>query len=116
MTLLVIVGTLAIVAAMVTAGVIVDRKVGILPRPEELKEQKPRGPRYAAGEAPSSAIRARGAQLDKLRSSRRCRQCRQTLVAAGDDERVRYGDRELLVIHLRCDQHGEAPSLYVDAT
>ena len=116
MTLLVIVGTLAIIAATVTIGVIVDRKIGLFPRPDELKEEpKRRGPRYAAGEAPSTAIRARGAQLDKLRSSRRCPKCRDALVAAGDDELVRYGDGELRVIHLRCAKCGETRSLYVDA-
>jgi hypothetical protein len=117
----VIIGTITIVCAVVVIGVLVDRKVGILPRPEQLKDSEKairarRGADYAAGDAPSTAIRARGAQLDKLRSSRRCATCRETLVTAGDDERVRYGDGELLVLHLRCPKCSETRSVYVDAT
>ncbi len=113
----VVIGTIAIVVVVVAIGVVVDRKIAILPKPQELKEMaNPKRPaRYGAGEAPSTAIRARGPQqLDKLRASRRCSSCREQLVPGDDDERVRYGDGELLVMHLRCPKCGETRSLYVD--
>jgi len=113
-TLLVIVGTIAIVAVTITVGVLLDRRIGLLPRPKELLEAgKPKPARHDAGEAPATAIRARGAQLERLRGARRCPTCREVLVAAGDDERVRYDDRELLVIHLRCPRCDEPHALYV---
>ena len=122
---LVVVGTLAIVAAVIFIGVKVDRKVGLLPRREKLvsvevyrrKHSGHRGADYAAGEAPATAIRARGAQLDKLRTSRRCPTCREAVAAAtADDDHVRYGDGELLVLHLKCPKCGETRSLYVDVS
>jgi RNase P subunit RPR2 len=123
----VIIGTILIVVAVIAIGVFLDRKIGILPRPKELKGNvmvevnrtktvESKRPRYEAGEAPSTAIRARGAQLDKLRASRRCSKCREPLASTGDDENVRYGDGELLVVHLRCGKCGETRSLYVDAS
>jgi hypothetical protein len=112
--ILVVIGTIAIVAATIAIGVLVDRKISLLPRPQELLEAgKPKQPRHDAGEAPATAIRARGAQLDRLRRSRRCPTCREPLVVEGDDECVRYDDRELLVIHLRCTRCNEPHALYV---
>ena len=116
MSALVVIGTIVIVAVVIVVGVLVDRKVSLLPRPEELAQAgKPKPPQHGAGDAPATAIRARGPQLEQLRAARKCPTCRKSLIAAGDDESVRYDDRELLVIHLRCDSCGEPRPLYVDA-
>jgi hypothetical protein len=73
---------------------------------------KPPPPSHAAGEAPATAIRAhRGGQLDKLRVQR-CTTCR-AVMSNTDDDRVRYDDRDLLVLHFACSC-GSRRSLYVE--
>jgi hypothetical protein len=109
----IVIGTIAIVAAVIVVGVIVDRKIGIVPRPEELRDaQKPRTASYAAGEAPSSAIRATTERLANLCASRRCTACREHATCESDD-RVRYDDRELLVLRFRCGKCGATQALYI---
>ena len=110
-----IVGTIAIVAAVVALGMLLTRKRGFLVKPAELAEPKPKPkpPSHAAGEAPATAIRAAGEQLARLRTTQRCRECR-TIMTAGPDERVRYGDGELIVIELRCPKCDARRALYVN--
>ena len=98
----VIAGTLAIVAITIVFGLWATKKKGIVPTKQELLDaQKPKPPRYAAGEAPSTAIRAGAEQLERLRTSQRCKTCRATMTVASEDT-VRYGDGDLLVLDLHC--------------
>jgi hypothetical protein len=109
--MMVVLGTIAIVTAVIVVGVIVDRKIGILPRPEALRE-KPRTT-YAAGEAPSTAIRATAERLANLRAARRCTVCREPATCDSED-RVRYDNRELIVLRFRCGKCGEARAVYIE--
>jgi hypothetical protein len=111
-----IVGTVAIVLIVVVVGVLFDRKHSVLPRPEELAAQnkpaRPPSPAYAAGEAPSTAIRAREAQVGKLRVQR-CPACRAEMRNDADDT-VRYNEREQLVLHFTCPACAAKRVLYVE--
>lgn len=108
-----ILGTIAVVLGTIVIGLLLTRKRPLLARPEALAAPPKKRPAYAAGEAPATAIRASGAQLERLRTSQRCRECRRVMTA-GEAERVRYGDGELLVIELRCTC-GARRALYVTA-
>jgi hypothetical protein len=108
----VVVGTIAIVAITVGIGVVIDRKVGLVPRAEVLAAPR-RPPAFAAGEAPATAIRAGGRQLSRLRGSQRCPTCRAAMT--GDrDERIRFGERELLVLGFSCSACGARRRLYIE--
>ncbi len=109
----IVLGTIAIVAGVIIVGVIVDRKIGILPRPEELRDSHKPRTAYAAGEAPATAIRATAERLANLRASRRCTTCREK-ASCEAEERVRYDDRELLVLRFRCGTCGESRAVYID--
>ena len=107
-----IAGTLAIVGVTIVIGLWATKKRGIGPTKQELLDaQKPKPPRYAAGEAPSTAIRAGADQLVRLRTSQRCKSCRALMSVAGEDT-VRYDDRDLLVLDLHC-ACGARRGLYV---
>ena len=109
-----ILGTIAIVIAVVAIGMFATRKRSFLLKPAELKEPpKPPKPSHAAGEAPATAIRAGGEQLARLRSTQRCRECR-AVMTPGPDDRVRYGDGELIIIELRCPSCDARRALYVN--
>jgi hypothetical protein len=110
-----IIGTIAIVLVMIVIGLLIDRKAPILPKPQataadELKKRSA----HAAGEAPATALRARDDQLDKLRASQRCPQCRSTM-QSGPDDHVRYNDADLLVCHFTCENCPGTRTLYVIA-
>jgi hypothetical protein len=107
-----IIAAIVVVLGTIAIGVLVTRKRPMLPAPEDLAAPPKKRPAYAAGEAPATAIRARGDQLERLRTSQRCRECR-TVMTAGDEERVRYGGGELLVVELRCSKCGARRALYV---
>lgn len=111
-----IVGTIAIVLVTVAIGLWIDRRKPLLPRPEDFEEPaKLPPPQHAPGEAPSTAIRASESQLANLRSSQRCTACRGTMTHdAAIDDRVRYDDRDLLVLHFTCDRCSAKRSLYVE--
>lgn len=114
-----IVGTIAIVLVTIAIGLWIDRKKPILPRPEELaKQPEPKQPpRHEAGEAPATAIRTNDAQLATLRSSQRCSECRAAMTNLGDaDDRIRYDDRDLVVLHFACTKCPAKRSLYVETT
>ena len=108
-----IIWTIAIVLGTIAIGVLVTRKRPMLPAPEELAAPPKKRPAYAAGEAPATAIRAGVAQLARLRTSQRCSECR-TVMTPGEEEHVRYGGGELLVVQLRCDKCGARRALYVN--
>jgi hypothetical protein len=112
---MIVVGTVVIVALTIVIGMFADKKLHLAPRAEDLAAPpKPRS--HAAGEAPSTAIRAGAAQLANLRARQRCKVCRTVLVADGDDEDVRYAERTLRVLHFVCpacpDVHKR--SLYIE--
>jgi hypothetical protein len=108
-----IIGTLAIVLITIAVGLLIDRKHRILPKPSEaLADSKPQQPSHAAGEAPATAIRARGSQLAKLRVQR-CTACRAAMTNL-DDDAVRYDDHELLVLHFACTECAAKRSVYVE--
>jgi hypothetical protein len=110
----IVLGTIGIIAAMIAVGFVLDRRFGVLPRPNELRDsaRQPR-PTYAAGDAPSTAIRATAERLANLRESKRCTECRGP-ASLESEERVRYDERELIVLRFRCTHCNEARSLYVD--
>src|SRR5262249_52702033 len=112
MMLAAVLGTIAIVALTIAVGVVIDRRIALLPRPEPHVEPK-KLPGFAAGEAPSTAIRAGGSQLQRLRGSQRCPRCRAAMAGEHDD-RVRFGERELTVIGFSCPQCGAKRTIYVE--
>jgi RNase P subunit RPR2 len=109
-----IAGTLAIVAVTIMFGVWASRKKGIVPTNQELVAARPKAPRYAAGEATSTAIRAGAEQLERLRATQRCKNCRAMMTVAGEDT-VRYDDGDMLVLDLHCTC-GARRGLYVRAS
>ena len=113
MTLGVVIGTITIVLVIVAIGLLVDRKVRIVPKPEDYREERKKpATSHAAGEAPATAIRAKPGQLEKLRVQR-CTSCRAEMTNEADD-RVRYNERELLVLHFVCAACSAKRSLYVE--
>jgi len=107
-----IIGTIAIVLIMIAVGLLVDRKVGLLPKPADFVEDKKPPPTHGAAEAPATAIRARDSQLAKLRVQR-CTACRAAMRNEADDT-VRYNERELLVLHFTCTACGNKRVLYIE--
>ncbi|HUJ61513.1 MAG TPA: hypothetical protein VLX92_23570 [Kofleriaceae bacterium] len=111
MTPWVVLGTIAIVAAMIGGGVLLDRRIGVLPRPRELAAPPDRGPHHAPGEAPETAL---AGPLDRRRHGQRCPACRARMSCdPASDQVVRYGDRELVVIALVCPKCAAHRGLYV---
>lgn len=109
-----ILGTIAIVFITVLVGILIDRKHSILPKPTELAPREREKPStvHGAGEAPATAIRARGGQLAKLRIQR-CATCRAEMTNEPDD-RVRYNEKELLVLQFSCPACTTKCTLYVE--
>ncbi len=111
--MMIVLGTLAIVGVTVVVGMFVDRRFALLPRREALEAAKrPALPGHLAGEAPSTAIRAREAQLAKLRTGQRCPSCRSEMTALPDDV-VRYDNRDLYLLRFTCPRCRIDRSLYV---
>ena len=114
MTWLAVLGTIAVIAGFIGIGVLVDRKWSIVPRPEQLAAgPAPPEPKqlYAPGAAAETAIAATTDELDRIVGRRR--HCRRPMERDGD-EPIRYGDRALTVVRLRCPVCGEHESLYVE--
>jgi hypothetical protein len=108
-----IIGTIAIVAAMIAIGVVVNRKFGISPEVLAGAPAKPLITTHEIGEAPATALRATETQLAKLRPTLHCKTCRTLLEADGSDEAVRYGGEPMRVLGFRCPQCGTKRPLYV---
>jgi hypothetical protein len=106
-----VLGTLGIVGAVIAAGMLADRKFGLLPRPRELlaagKPGLPRSP-HAPGEAPETALAAPPPTV-------RCRACRFQALPDGDS-RATYGDRELVGRRYRCPRCAAITTIYATAT
>jgi len=107
MMLWTVLGTLAIVAVVIVAGVVIDRRFGILPRPRELREAGKPGlkpPAYGPGEAPETA-------LDDPPRDLRCGRCR-CETPLDRESRATYGDRELVIRRYRCPRCDAVASIY----
>lgn len=112
-----IIGTIAIVLVTIAIGLFLDRKASILPRPEELAPQPKRPATHGLGEAPATALRASETQLVNLRKGQRCPGCRSEMTYAADlDDRVRYNERDMLVLHFTCPRCATKKVLYVEPT
>ena len=111
--ILTVLGTVLLVAATVALGLYLDRKLALLPRGEKLAERAQLPP-DVAGEAPATAIRARPAQIDRLRTQR-CRSCQAPLAPQADDH-VRYDGKRLLVLRFTCSACGAKRSIYIHPT
>jgi hypothetical protein len=108
-----VIGTLAIVAATIVLRLIVDRKTGLVPRPQR-DEPAAAQRRVAPGETPATAIRAGDTQLQRLRVGQRCATCRTELVAEPDDS-ARYEGTVIMLVRLRCPGCSGRRTIYVHA-
>ncbi|HVV84056.1 MAG TPA: hypothetical protein VHE35_13365 [Kofleriaceae bacterium] len=110
----VVLGTVAIVIAMVGLGLVLDRWIGVLPRPEELTAgQRPAPSLPAAGETAGCAIRATSAARSRVIARQRC--CQVTM-AAGAEEPVVLAGKRLVVVRLTCAVCGAHRPLYFEPT
>jgi hypothetical protein len=113
----VILGTIGIVVVTVAIGMLVDRKMRLLPGPEDFENNKARERKklatHGAGEAPHTALRVRDEQIAKLRTSQRCSECRREMRNEADDA-VRFGGADLLVLHFTCGSCGTKRALYIE--
>jgi hypothetical protein len=112
-----ILGTIAIVAVVVVAGYFADRRFGILPRGERLRDDGEAkrvapGTAFAAGEAPATALAPNPAALARLRATPpRCTGDAVAMVADPDDL-VKFAGKDMLVLRFRCPTCSAARSIY----
>lgn len=112
--LVAILGTLAVVGVFVAIGLWLDRRVTLLPRVEDLHEAgrpKPMGQDHEAGLAPATALRSDPERMNRVVERQRC--CKTPMLREGEDQ-VRYDDRLLEVIRLRCGVCGATRPLYYE--
>lgn len=113
----IVVGTLAIVAITLVLGLWLNRRVPLLPAPGDFETDHERARKqrvtHGAGEAPATALRVRGTQLERLRASQRCASCRAPIANEADDE-VQFGGATLLVLHFTCPSCARRRALYID--
>lgn len=107
-----VLGTVLLIAATIALGLYLDRKLALLPRGEKLAQAQL--PPEVAGETPATAIRARPAQIDRLRTQR-CRSCQAALTPEPDDH-VRYDGKRLLVLRFTCSACGARRTIYIEPT
>jgi len=111
----IVLGTIGVVGATIVAGVLADRKWGLLPRPALLLEAgKPKRalPGHGPGEAPATAIAAGPMEIEKLRRHRRCAACKGELDVLADDTAT-YNGRDLTILRFRCPRCDEKTLVYV---
>lgn len=110
----VVLGTIAIVIAMVALGLVLDRWIGLLPRPEELAVgAAPPAPALpAAGETAAVAIRASAAARARVLARQRC--CQVTMTA-GVEQAVVLAGKPLVVVRLTCAVCSRHRPLYFEA-
>ncbi len=101
-----VLGSLGVVAVVIAAGMLVDRRFGILPRPRELRDGTPRvkPALHAPGEAAETA-------LDAPPSEVRCRACGRRALLDGES-RATLGGRELMVRRHRCPRCAVVTTIY----
>jgi hypothetical protein len=107
-------GTMAVVAAVIALGVVIDRRFSLLPRPGELRalDAPPPDP---PGSTPAAALRVPAPRLSRVLSGQRCTSCKRR-VTAGDGSPIRLGDHALAVYKLTCPACATSRALYVDVT
>jgi len=112
-----IIGTIIIVLVTIAVGLVLERKKPINPEPSSYAEaRRPRPTTHGLGEAPGTAIRVGESQLANLRGGQRCPACRSEMTyAEGADDRVRYNERDMLVLHFTCPRCATKKALYVEA-
>lgn len=112
----IVLGTIAIVIVAVVLGIVIDRKVGLLPAPKDFedpeKSDRKQLATHGAGEAPATALRVRDTQITKLRTSQRCATCRTAMIGEADDT-VRYNDTDQLVLHFACPSCASKRAVYL---
>ena len=109
----VVLGTVAIVIAMVGIGLALDRWIGILPRPQVLAAGPSAPALPAAGETAGAAIRASSAARARVLTRQRC--CGITMIA-GDEQPVVLAGRPLIVVRLTCSVCRAHRALYFEPT
>jgi hypothetical protein len=116
-TVAVIIGTLVIIIITVLVGVFLEKRSGIKLEKQNLSTEVKRPPpaKYTLGETAATAFRVGDAQLAKLRTSQRCPECRAEMAYLdADDDRVRYDQRDLMVLHFNCPSCKSKRRLYVE--
>jgi len=115
--ILVILGTLAVVGVFVGVGLWLDRRFSLLPRAEELDEaSRPKlpGGDHEAGLAPQTALHSDPTQIARVIARQRCTcKGKPALVEDGRDD-VRYGDKQLVAVRLRCPTCTATRHLYFE--
>jgi hypothetical protein len=111
-----VLATLGVIAATVLAGLVADRRwgvLGVLPRTDRLlAATAPRAlPAHGPGEAPASALTVSPDELEQLRREQRCA-CTSPMDAVADAE-VTYDGRTLLVLRFACARCASARRIYV---
>jgi|GEM_PF-3511813 len=116
----VVLGTAAVVTVVVVVGLLIDRKLPLLPRAEPTEPRT--GPGRAAstparattaipGETAATAVGVPAAWRDRVAAGR-CG-CGQAL-AVQSDEALRFAGRPLVVVRLACAACGHARSVYLE--
>jgi hypothetical protein len=103
-----VLGTIGVVLAAIAAGVLVDRKLGLLPRPRELRAAGEPGlklPPHEPGDAAETALAAPPRRI-------RCRACGAAAELA-EESHARYGDRDLRVQRYCCTRCAAARTVYI---
>jgi hypothetical protein len=103
-----VLGTIAIIGATIAIGVVIDRKVGILPRRELLlADGKPRLklPPHAPGAAPETALATPPGEVA-------CSACEAATRLEGDSP-VAYDGRALTARRYRCTRCAATTTIYV---
>lgn len=110
----IVLGTVAIMIAMVGLGALLDRWIGVLPRAEELAAAPPaKAALPAAGETAGAAIRATPSARARVLARARC--CAVTMTA-GPEEPVVLAGRPLLVVRVTCAVCGGHRPIYFEPT
>jgi len=115
--LLIILGTAAIIGAVVAGGLWLDRRVSLVPRPEELAEASRRklpSADHEPGAAPQTALRIDAAQRRRVIARQRCTCAGKPPLAVASEDEIRYGDKTLRVVRLRCPACAAPRSLYFE--
>ena len=102
-----VLGTLGIVGVVIAAGVLVDRRFGLLPRPRELRDAGKPGlklPPHAPGAAPETALATPPGTV-------RCDACRRA-TQLQDESRATYDAHELVIRHYRCPRCEAITTIY----
>ena len=105
----VVLATLGIVGAVIAAGVLIDRRFGLLPRPRALRKAGEPGrklPPHAPGEAAATALAAPPPAVP-------CRSCGRTAQPEGStDSRATLDGRDLVIRRYRCGRCGAITTIY----